>query len=436
MSASIQATTGVATPTRLLPRPEILLPILVALGYLAFVVAGFGASFGDTQALPIYVYCGLLLVLLQVSLARFRSLFRGLYGTGAALFGLVFAGVGTFSSSSSHNFTRAPLTYLIVNVAALIVFGVDAYQRHRGGDTNQPKLATAALRTYRVLATDFAGLALLFGISSFLLDFLNTRSALRFVGVAAPNRPIAINLNTMFGLHLPGTVAHLEGLNLALSFAMATVWLLTIVVIGALTGVGAGPTSDPAAESASLLRAIGDVIGRGLNEAAYSLRSVLQIFLWMIPSFSIANFAISSVTYFDASARSGGTLLDLFNPFSAVSLANYQLGFLDLAYAVVAIVAVVLTVAVAEFDWTIITNTLGDVTVFARVIALTLVFFTLSLAVTNAAAILFGFSVTTPFQVGAATTVALGLFGANAALAFILSRARPRAAVPATVSER
>jgi hypothetical protein len=403
-------------------RPAILLPVLVVLGYAAFVVAGFGDGLGNAQPLPLYVYIAILLIVLQISLSSFRSILRSLYGIAAALFGLVFAAEASFFPNSPSNFTRAPLTYVIVNIVAVIVFAVDAIQRTvSSGSTSGPAPQTAAsLRFYRILATDFAGLSILFFISSFLLDFINTRSALRFLGVQPPSKPISVDLNSLFGFHLPSTIEHLEGLNLALAFVTAVIWLLLIVVIGALSNIGgqsAGTPSQPAQQVSpfiALFLALGDIIRRGFLEATYSLRSVLQIFLWLIPSFSIANFATTATDFFNAAARAQVNIANLFNPFSTSSLNNYQLGLADLVLAVIALVAVVATVAVAEFDINVIRKMLLYVGTFGRILSLTLIFFTLALAVTNAASIQFGIDKATPFQVGAATVVALVLLAGNA----------------------
>ncbi len=416
-------------------RAEILLPILVILGYVAFVTSGFGVGLGMAQPLPIYLYSSLLLVLLQVSLSSFRTVPRSLYGIGAALFGLIFAGEASFFPTTPGNFTRASLTYVIVNLIAVVIFAVDAVQRHqRAGTAGGPAQdGTPALRFYRTLATDFAGLAILFGLSSLLLDFINTRSALRFLGIGAPDRPISVDLNSLFGFALPETVRHLEGLNLALAFVMATVWLLLIVIIGGLTSVGNQGQATPRTPSEgpafiALLQAFGAIIQRGFVEATYSLRSVLQIFLWLIPAFSIANFASVAVGYFNTAASRSGSIADLFNPFSVSSLANIGRGFADLFLAVLAVVAVIGTVAVAEFSADIVRNTIREVGSFLRIVSLTFIFFTLSLAVTNAATKLFNIDQATPFQVGAATVVALGLFGANALVTSVIDRAAPATA--------
>ena len=410
-------------------RTEILLPVLVLFGFAAFITSGFGAGLEMAQPFPIYIYCSLLLILLQAYLVNFRSIPRSLYGIAAALFGIVFAADASFFANTPGNFTQSPVTYIIVDIVAVIVFATDTVQRHRGETAfGGDQLTSGPVRFYRTLATDFAGLAILFGLSSFLLDFIDTRSALRFLGVGAPNRPIAVDLNQIFGFSLPSTVSKLAGLNLALAFLMATGWLLVIVIIGAFVGVGTPPlggttsSSQNRLEFTAFLRTLRDISKIGFLEATYSLRSVLQIFLWLVPAFSIANFAIVSTGYFNASARATTTIGNLFNPFSASSLDNIGRGFLDLFLAIIALGAVVVTVAVAEFDVTVITNTLRQVGTFVRILSLTLIFFTLSLAVTNAATKLFGIDQFTPFQVGAATVVALGLFISNALVTTLVSR--------------
>lgn len=425
-----------SSPFSNLFQPEVLLPILVILGYVAFVTSGFGAGLGMAQPFPIYLYASILLILLELYLANFRSLARSLYGIGAAIFGLFFAAGASFFPTSGGNFTRAPLTYVIVNIAAIIVFGADTIFRHFGAsDPRQPEYPHTSLRLYHSLATDFAGLAVLFALSSFLLDFLNTRSALRFLGVQPQTHPINIDLNALFGFALPSTVQSLEGLDLALAFVIAGVWLLIIVIIGGLTTVG-NQNLSPASRAAeqnplyvTFLQGLETIFLRGFIEATYSLRSVLQIFLWLIPAFSIANFAQVATDYFNAAARAQVNIVELFNPVSITSLANVSRGFEVLALSVVALIAVVITVALAEFDTNVISTTLSQVTKFAQTISITLVFFTLSLAVTNAAVKLFNFDQSTPFQVGAATIFALCLFMGNALISTVANR--PRTAIAA-----
>jgi len=407
---------------------EIALPTLVILGFIAFLVTGFGAGLGQVQPLPVFIFLGILLLLLQLYLSKDRSLLRTLYGLGAATFGLVYAAEASFFPTAPGNFTRKPVTYVIINIIAVIVFVVDAVQRHRANGSVQdgaPVRASASF--YRNLATDFAGLAILFALSSLLLDSLNTRTVLHVFGVPQSNPYVAVDLNALFGVSLPGNIHTLEGLNLALALVATVVWLLLVVIIGAFagSGVNANPGSPQGSNQSAFggfLAALGSIFSRGETQATYSLRSVLQIFIWLIPSFSITLVSQNVANYLNkaAAAQTGNTgsnILQLFNPLSTSSVNSFPTGLEVVGLAIVAFAAVVVAVALAEFNRQVIVDTLLELGTFIRVLSLTLVFFSLALAATNAVSILFNIDSSTPFQVGALTIVALLAFGIYALLA-------------------
>jgi hypothetical protein len=409
---------------------EIALPTLVILGFIAFLVTGFGAGLGQIQPLPVYIFLGILLLLLQLYLSKDRSLLRTLYGLGAATFGLVYAAEASFFPAAPGNFTRKPITYVIINIIAVIVFIVDAVQRHQSSSSGQagaPVKVRASASFYRNLATDFAGLAILFALSSLLLDSLNTRTVLHVFGVSQGSPYVGVDLNALFGISLPSNIHTLEGLNLALALVATVVWLLLVVILGAFagSGVNANPGSTQGASQSAFggfLAALGSIFSRGETQATYSLRSVLQIFIWLIPSFSITLVSQNVTSYLNkaATAQTGNTgsnILQLFNPLSTSSVNSFPTGLAVVGLTIVAFAAVVVAVALAEFNRQVIVDTLRELGTFIRVLSLTLVFFSLALAATNAVSILFNIDESTPFQVGALTIVALLAFGIYALIA-------------------
>ena len=100
-----------------------------------------------------------------------------------------------------------------------------------------------------------------------------------------------------------------------------------------------------------------------------------------------------------------------------------------LLLGVLAIGAVILSVAVVEHDGNVILNTLHIFRVAGRIAGLTLGFFLYSLAFLNAAAILFLGTKAEPFQVGAGGLLALLVGGALAVYTVLRDRSRARAPV-------
>jgi hypothetical protein len=392
-------------------QPAIIVPVLAILGYVAFVITGFGTGLGQYQPVPIYLYLSILLFLLQIILRHDQSFASGLYSFAAALFGIVYAAGAIFAKNSFFDLTKSGPTYITLNALAVIVFIIDAVRRHMAGElpgsTGEVQHANVSFRFYRILATDFAGLAILLVISSLLLD--GVRTAFGY----------SVNLNAILGISaLPGTIQDLDGLDLALAFVAAAVWLLLIVIIGALAGTGSqnsvGGNQSPFSSFAS---ALGNVARRGFLDATFSLRSVLQIYLWLVPAFSIAIFSQQATTFLNSSASGVPTdlrIVELFNPLSPNSQSNFGNGLIEIALGLVALVAVVVTVAIADFNRQVIIDTVKQVGTFGRIVSLTLIFFSLSLAFTNAALILFNIDTSTPFQVGAVAVVGLIAFGVSA----------------------
>lgn len=402
-------------------RQEVLIPAFVILGYAAFLISGFdgfGAKLGSSRPLPIYIYVVILLFILQYSISHDRSLVKTVYGFGAAAFAAIYAAEIVFYNGT-QNFTKSTLTYVILNAFVVGIFVFDAIKRHRArittemlmGEVSKPGATVAGpLFDFQALATDFAGASLLFFISSALLDFLDQRVILHILGF--PSTPVYadLSLNKLFGWNLGAPIDRLDGLDFALGFVAGALWLLTLAIIAALSVIQRNATTNKT-DVTNFFGAIGDIIRRGATEATYSLRSVLEIYIWLVPAFSVANFAAEITTYFNNSAHSQNSgIVDLFNPLSANSLANFGPGVLDIVLAGVAMAAVVAAVAISEFNGAIIQTTLSNIGTFIRIVAISAIFISLSLAFTNAASILFSVTKSTPFQVGAVTVAALIIF--------------------------
>jgi hypothetical protein len=427
-----------------LPR-QVLLPLIVIFGYVAFLITGISAagndSLADNPPVVLYIYFSVLLVLLQIAISEDRSLGRLLYVFIASGFAIVYAGEAIFNAEGQKpgNFTREPWTYIIINALLFVVFIYDAINRRRkhpgsltaggGGDTAEPRVRNSPI-SYGSFATDFAGLAILCFIAAFLLDALGARTALGWLGIRLGGPYVVVNLNTLLGLHLPDPISRLEGLDLGIGFAAAAVSLLLLVIVGALTLSGG---ENPAANLLRGEERFGNILGRILSQAVdqtfLSLRLVLSPLIWLIPAFSLAGFANNVAAYLHISAHTPNAgILDLFNPFNATSINNLpNLGSVLLLGAI-AVGTVILSVAIVEHDSSVIMHTLGIFRVAGRIAGLTLGFFLYSLAALNAGAVLFFDTRAEPFQVSTGGLLALLLGIALAIYGSLRERAGVKAA--------
>ena len=141
--------TSSAPPTRL-PRflsGNILLPLIIIFGYVAFLITGIDAGRNggpdDVQPIALYIYFSLLLVLLQLAISEDRSWPRILYIFVASGFAIIYAGERLFNAEGKRpgNFTSSPWTYIIINVAADRVCG--GCYRSVGAPAKSPAPAVA-----------------------------------------------------------------------------------------------------------------------------------------------------------------------------------------------------------------------------------------------------------------------------------------------------
>ncbi|HEX6123253.1 MAG TPA: hypothetical protein VFY89_08830, partial [Ktedonobacterales bacterium] len=197
MATPALATTNTARRAARGTSMRMYLPLLILLGYIAFLITGFGTRLGALQPLPIYIFFSLLLLALQLTISANRTAARVLYVLVTSGFALTYAGERVFNSA--QNFTRSPYTYIIINALLLIVFLYDAVDRRRAKPRGLDHAVAAhtraggaeaeseaddeprpiAQRSYGAWATDFAGLASIFFIAAFLLDLLGPQTLLQ-----------------------------------------------------------------------------------------------------------------------------------------------------------------------------------------------------------------------------------------------------------------
>jgi hypothetical protein len=436
--ASPSAPAAPPTRSRGFLSANILLPLIVIFGYVAFLITGIdagrnGGHDNTIQPIALYIYFSLLLVLLQLAISENRSWPRILYIFLASGFAIIYAGERLFNAEGKKpgNFTSSAWTYIIINALLLIVFVVDAINRRRASKSaSSGRLTRLSPISYRAFAADFGGLAILFFVAAFLLDTLGQRRVLGLIGFGLPagTRPyVSVDFNQMFGLNLPNQLNHLEVLDVGIAVIAMAISLLLLVIVGALTIV---PTTNVAAEGQKFGTALQRILGEATDQTFLSLRLVLSPLIWLIPAFSIGFFSQNILAYLQFSARdTQAQIADLFNPFSRDSLTNLPLLGVVLLLGALAVGAVIVSVVVVEHDGRVVLNTLHLFRLAGRIAAFTLAFFLYSLAFLNAAAILFLGTKVEPFQVGAGGLLALLVGGSLAFYTLMRDRTRARAPV-------
>jgi hypothetical protein len=383
------------------------LPLFVILAYTAFLVTGFGTKLGSLQPLPVYAFICLVLLTLQESIAADRSFAHFLYITIAAGFAVIYAGAVMFGTRAL-DFTRNPLTYVVLNALLFVVFLADVtgrrIQRARrdraASDAGQPVSSRRPAASYGDTAANFGAAAVFFLASAFLLDLLGNQYVLQRFGLRIGSPPyVVVDLNPLFHLSLNSPVNLLEGMDLVLGLAASAGAGIFLVIAGVMlpSGEEAGADGTP----------FGRVVWVALSQALYGLRLVLTPLIWLIPAFSIGFFAQQVTRYFNLSAKAPGSWLELLNPFSPTARANLGLGLSTFVFAAVAWCAMLLAVALMEQDRTVVPRALRMYLALGRSIALTLAFFMYTLTVINIVVVLLGITEAKPFQVGLPSLLAL-----------------------------
>src|SRR5260221_2972387 len=118
-----------AAPPSVAPAPTAVVfargwfPLVAILLFSSFLITGFGTNLGPWRPVPVYIFFGFLLFLLQANLIETRSVAGVAYAAFATVFALLFAADVVFNTSGTWHFSRAPLTYIIINALLLVVLG-------------------------------------------------------------------------------------------------------------------------------------------------------------------------------------------------------------------------------------------------------------------------------------------------------------------------
>jgi hypothetical protein len=383
---------------------RIAIPLLVVLGYVAFILAGYNPSHlpfvkGDEElALPLYFFFALVLLTFEVAIAQPGTWGLQIYVTLTSAFTLGFV-ANTAYFGASNDLAHNPTTYLVINVAALFafIFGLIAQQMTASGRIAPG--AEGAPRGYSRVATALTGLALLGFLFWGLLAFVEEQ-----LGVRVP----------ISGLESIG-VTTLGDLDRDIGLGALFLALVVMVIVGLFSG------------GQAFLTTLRNILGSAVEESGYALRFVLSPFIWIVPAVSLAVFSRQvTQTLVTASANTTGSVWELFNPFSPASQSNYVAALTNLALGVLAVFAVILAVAVLEYSRPAITRALQIIAGAGRALGVVLILFLLSLAVLNTLLILTNVSLARPFQLGATSLVAL----VTAIILFTLSSRESGAAGP------
>src|SRR5579875_1845891 len=166
-----------------LPAAHLTLPVLAVMGYSSFFITGYASGLGTWRPVPLYIFCSFLLLTLQFIISRDRSLQHYLYVSVSSALALIYGGAVVFFGDDPSNFTHQPLTYIVINLALFLVFVFDAVRRWPARAAERPRLPSAPRVTeiFSTIAADFAGLAILGGISSMALGFLFIKDTLQYI---------------------------------------------------------------------------------------------------------------------------------------------------------------------------------------------------------------------------------------------------------------
>jgi hypothetical protein len=371
------------------------LPLFVFLGYTAFLVTGFGIGLGSLQPIPVYVFLCLVLLVLQETLSADRSLAHVTYVFITSAFAVLYAGAVVFGVRQL-DFTRTPMTYILLNAVLAGIFLVDLVSRRRPWASARRE--AMPLGTYATVASDFGAAAVFFFVSALLLDLLGSQLVLRRLGLPTGKPYVIVDLNTTLHLALHSPVNLLDGLDFVLGLAALAGAGVFLVIAGTLL-----PASEESGEGIPFSRLARDAA----EQAIFGLRMVLIPLVWLIPAFGVALFSRQMARYYALAAKAPGSFLDLINPFSATSRASLDLGMSALLLAILSCCGMLFAVFVTEQNPHVFRRTAEALLTLGRGIALSLAFFMYTLAVVNIVVVLLGITQVKPFQVSLPGLLAL-----------------------------
>ncbi len=284
------------------PRISLMIPTLALLGYVAFLLTGFGTHLGNLRPLPVYLFFGLLLYLFQMQLSRPRPLqqdgvsvlnltanrvsphtqtplSRRLYALIVSAIALVIAADLVLHISPFGNWSGQPVFYIYINIALYVVFLFEAWSRRRSRrQMAQIDPTVLPLSSTEVWAANVSGFALVAFIAAGLVAFLQVSTSPQLV----------LDLNQAFGIRLPAPINALQDMNVAIGLVATAV---SLYLLGISSSVASSATMEQYPETrpgeSEVMAATGFTssftrIGQAtLHEVVVSLFAVLAPLIWI-----------------------------------------------------------------------------------------------------------------------------------------------------------
>jgi hypothetical protein len=382
------------------------LPLFVFLAYTAFLISGFGLGLGALQPVPIYVFYCLVLLTLQETLAADRSLAHTSYVFISSVFAVLYAGEVVFQLPHL-DFTRNPMTYILLNAVLAGVFVYDLLNRRlrrsgeRAGDT--------PLDRYASIASDFGAAAVFFFVAALLLDLLGHRTVLQWLGLSTNKPYVVVDLNAALHLSLQGVVSQLQGLDFVLGLVALAGAGVFLVIAGTLLPASEAADPQHGGADGEVPFPLRRMVRAAAAEAVYALRTVMGPLVWLVPAFCAALFAQVMTHYFRVAAFAPGGWLNLINPFSPIDVANFVVGLWAALLAILAGYGMLFAVVVTEQSPRVFRGTVDAILTLGRGVTLSLAFFMATLSTVNILVVLLGISDVKPFQFGLPGVLALFL---------------------------
>lgn len=408
--------------------------ILLFVGYVAFFLSGFGTFLehigpSSFRAFPLYLYCILLLLILQRQIierannARIKSGMEPIAGLRrvyiglASLVALLYAAWAGFFGGPANPLVF-PLTYVIVDLIALIGFAYEILEPKKPsgrlfGDigrarstsrwsTSSPEIIALENRVHVVMewASEAASLAVFCILAGVILQLIAG-----YVVVSLP-----------FGAHF-FSLAYLWQFNIALGFLAGFIALFLFVFIAVQIA--------SATETARFYELLLIVVRYSFEHALASFRVAVSPLIWLFPAFAIAAFAQQVTTFFAtaASAVLPHGVVDLFNPFSATNYSYLSDGAIDIGLTIASVLAVLFASVLSEADTHYGAQAARRVAALGRMLVALVPLFLLSLVVFNAF-LYITFESPLPFQLLAATLTTAVIAAVYAFVFWLGSRKR------------
>lgn len=387
---SSQAPIPAPQPPTASPFHPAMLAFLALLGYSAMLLTGFDTHLGMWRPVPVYIFLAALVYCLQLAISQRFRVEHTLYVIGAFLF----TGLIIFKTANIWQPLHHPMIYVLANAALYgVVIGDAIWELW-----TRPHPAGVLPARFMTITANFVGLALIAYFSAIVCALLQQGNP----------QLVNLDLNQAWNLHLPSTIANLQQINLVIGMCATAVSLLLIGIASSIATSPQQPgatTTDPEVNAVSGFgNLVRQIVSSALDDV--TLRWLAGSFAWLIAAFSSGALAFQIADYLQSAAPSS-RLIDLFNPFSAHSVARYGQGLASIGWLLVVALSTVCAIGLIEHNRTTLQRAFTFVRESGQTLVLSLAFFTISLAAINAVAVYLHITAREPFQVSGITLAAL-----------------------------